>query len=124
MIIGIGTDIVEVSRIEKLLEKNNDFKNRCFTAAEQALADSRKDSATCYAGRWAAKEACAKALGCGIGADCALADVEILPNDSNAPQLFLHAAAWKRAALLGVKNHHVTISHEKNYAVATVILEN
>lgn len=124
MIIGIGTDITEVSRIGELLEKSGRFKERTFTAAEQKKCDQHKESAASYAGRWAAKEACAKALGCGIGAECALTDVEILNDAENAPYLLLHGAAEKRAEQLGVKHIYVSISHEKEYAVAFVILEN
>ena len=124
MIIGIGTDITEVSRIGELLEKSGRFKERTFTAAEQQKCDQHKESAASYAGHWAAKEACAKALGCGIGAECALTDVEILNDAENAPYLLLHGAAEKRAEKLGVKHIYVSISHEKEYAVAFVILEN
>jgi holo-[acyl-carrier protein] synthase len=124
MIIGIGTDITEVSRIGELLEKSGRFKERTFTAAEQQKCDRHKESTASYAGRWAAKEACAQALGCGIGAECALTDVEILNDAENAPYLLLHGAAEKRAEQLGVKHIYVSISHEKEYAVAFVILEN
>ena len=122
---NIGTDIVEISRIAEALERHGEqFKKRLLTEAEIALASTRKDAVTFYAGRWAAKEACAKALGCGIGAECALTDVEILNDAENAPYLLLHGAAEKRAEKLGVKHIYVSISHEKEYAVAFVILEN
>ena len=123
MIVGIGTDITAIARIREILAKTEKFKERNFTSAECAAGDLRKDSASYYAGRWAAKEACAKALGCGIGAECALTDVEILNDTAHAPCLTLHGAAERRAAQLGVKACHVSISHEQEYAVAFVILE-
>ena len=62
-IIGLGTDIVEIARLKKVLENNQEhFVSRVFTPAESVLAESKKNSSSCYAGRWAAKEAAAKAL--------------------------------------------------------------
>lgn len=122
-IIGLGTDIVEISRVEKVLESHGQhFTGRVFTPAEQALAESKKNSVTFYAGRWAAKEAAAKALGCGIGQNCALNEIEILNAPSGAPVLTFSGNAEKSAVAAGVKNIKVSISHETNYAVATVIL--
>jgi holo-[acyl-carrier protein] synthase len=123
MIIGIGTDLVEVARIRKLLNQSGQFKERVFTSAEQQRGNTLREPDTYYAGRWAAKEACAKALGCGIGSECALTDAEILNAIGNAPMLTLHGAAKKRAEKLGVKNIHISITHEKEYAAAFVILE-
>ena len=123
MIVGIGTDLAEIARIRGLLAKTEKFKERNFTSAEREAGDLRKDAAPYYAGRWAAKEACAKALGCGIGAECALTDEEITNDANNAPRLTLPGAAAKRAAKLGVNACHVSITHEQEYAAAFVILE-
>ena len=121
MIIGIGTDIVEIERIAASLSRHGEhFTERVFTPNETAQAHDR---ISYFAGRWAAKEAAAKALGCGIGEMCALTDIEIVDNDAGAPQLFCTAPALKTFAGKFLR-WHVSISHEKAYAVATVILEN
>lgn len=122
MIIGIGTDIVELSRLEKAMERGGDaFLKRVYTANELEAGRSRLEY---LGGRWAAKEAAAKALGCGIGSGCAFTDVEISDLPSGAPVLNCTAPAAKLLA----EHHrglrwHVSISHEHAYAVATVIVE-
>ena len=122
-IIGLGTDIVEISRLQKAIEDNREhFIARIYTPAESALAESKKNSVTCYAGRWAAKEAAAKALGCGIGKNCSFTDIEILNDPSGRPVMSFSGNAEKLAEALKVNDIKVSISHEVNYAVATVIL--
>ena len=122
-IIGLGTDIVEIQRIRNVLDSHGKhFTERTFTQAERAAAESRKESVTFYAGRWAAKEAAAKALGCGIGKDCALNEIEIINTPCGAPAMTFSGNAEKFAAEAGVKDIKISISHETNYAVATVIL--
>ena len=123
-IIGIGNDIVETARIADALSRHGEhFTKRLLTAAEATLASSRKDAVTFYAGRWAAKEACAKALGCGIGEHCSFTDIEILNTPSGVPQLTLRNAAFETFTRLGGTRIHCTISHEHHYAVATVVIE-
>ena len=122
-IIGLGTDIVEISRLKKALENNQEhFVSRVYTSAESALAESKKNSVACYAGRWAAKEAAAKALGCGIGKNCSFTDIEILNDPAGKPLMTFSGNAEKLAVSLGINDIKVSISHEINYAVATVIL--
>ncbi|MBE6367345.1 MAG: holo-[acyl-carrier-protein] synthase [Lentisphaerae bacterium] len=120
MIIGIGTDIVQTARLHSSLEK---VRNRCFTAAEIAYAEAFKDSIGHYAGRWAAKEALAKALGCGFGQSCEWQDIEILNNDNGKPEMRLSGKAADTFNSLHGKTIHLSISHEKDYATAFVILE-
>ena len=121
MILGIGTDIVEIERIAAVLSRHGEhFTERVFTANETAQAHDR---ISYFAGRWAAKEAAAKALGCGIGEMCALTDIEILDDAAGAPHLSCTAPAVKRFAGKTLR-WHVSISHEKAYAVATVLIEN
>ena len=120
-IIGLGTDIVEVSRVKKALEKPG-FRDRVFTLAEQLAGAEKKESASYYSGRWAAKEALAKALGCGIGKNCSFTDIQILNEPSGKPAMLLAGAAEIYANSLGVKVIKLSISHESSYAVATVIL--
>ena len=123
-IIGIGNDIVETVRIADALSRHGEhFTKRLLTAAEATLASSRKDATTFYAGRWAAKEACAKALGCGIGEHCSFTDIEILNSPSGVPQITLRNAALETFTRLGGTRIHCTISHEHRYAVAMVVIE-
>ena len=121
-IIGLGTDIVEIERIADVLSKHGEtFRKRLLTEAENALADKR-DAVTFCAGRWAAKEACAKALGSGIGEQCSFNDIEILNTPSGQPVITLKGAGLARFEKLGGKTIHLSISHERHYAVATVII--
>ena len=121
MIIGLGTDIVEIERVAAVLSRHGEhFSERVFTPGESAQAHDR---ISYFAGRWAAKEAAAKALGCGIGEMCALTDIEVIDDEAGAPRLSCTAPALKRFSGTGLR-WHVSISHEKAYAVATVILEN
>ena len=123
MIIGIGTDIVELDRLKAAVARNGEaFLQRVYTAAELAEA---KDRLEYLGGRWAAKEAAAKALGCGIGGGCLFTDIEVADNAAGAPTITCRApAAVRLAERCGNLRWHVSISHERAYAVATVIIEN
>ena len=122
-IIGLGTDIVEISRVKAVLERfSGRFHERVYTSLELMLGESKSGHIAYYAGRWAAKEAAAKALGCGIGEKCAFTDIEILNDDNGRPVLTFSGAAAKLAASLGVSEVKLSISHENHYAVATVII--
>jgi holo-[acyl-carrier protein] synthase len=124
MIRGIGTDIIGVSRIRRLMDKHGShFLEKIFTEPELLQMKSRAGKAHFLAGRWAAKEAVSKALGCGIGASCAWKDIEILNGELGGPSVSLSGAAAKTASRIGASNAHVSISHEKNHAVAFAILE-
>ena len=125
MIRGIGTDIVEIARIRQLLERHDRaFIQRVFTPEEQALAAAENaNAAQFYAGRWAAKEAAAKTLGTGIGAECGWLDLRILRGPAGQPQLELHGAAAESAKRLGIATIHITISHTKELAVACAVAE-
>lgn len=111
MIRGIGTDVIEIGRIERLLE-NPHFLDRVYTKAEQA----QLRSAQSYAANFAAKEAYSKALGTGISG-FSLTDVEILRNERGAPYLL----AYHGAACAG--RVHVSLSHCREYAIAYVVIE-
>jgi len=125
MILGIGTDIVEVARIQKMLERHADsFARRVLSEDEQKLLIKRKDQAQFCAGRWAIKEALSKALGTGIGKDCAMHEISTINNENGRPTVTLLGAALATFNKLGGKSIHISISHEKNYACANVVLEN
>ena len=121
MIAGLGNDITECARIAWALEKHGDlFLDHLLTGREKTESRGRLSY---YAGRWAAKEAIAKALGCGIGENCAFTDIEILDNEAGKPLVRLSGAAEITAKQLKADRIHLTISHEKDYAVATAVLE-
>ncbi len=124
MICGIGTDIVEIPRISGMVRRLGDtFLERAFTAAERREAALRKDPSGYYSGRWAAKEAAAKALGCGIGAGCSLTDIEILDDPAGKPVMTLSGNAAETLTSQGGKTLFVSISHEKDYATGFVVIE-
>lgn len=121
MIAGIGMDITETARIQQAVEKHGQhFLNRLLTVREQQESGGR---ITYYAGRWAAKEAIAKALGCGLGAQCSFTDIEILRQESGRPEAVLSGQAERTAADLKISRIHLTITHERLYAAATAVLE-
>lgn len=121
MIAGLGNDITECARIEQALEKHGElFLDHLLTGREKTESRNRLSY---YAGRWAAKEALAKALGCGIGEKCAFTDIEILDNEAGKPEVHLSGAAEITAKQLKAGRIHLSISHEKDYAVATAVLE-
>ena len=125
MITGIGTDIVEIARIAKMLEDHGkSFTEKIFTENEIKECEIRKNRAVYLAGRWAAKEALSKALGTGFGKKCSWRDVEILNNKNGKPEIKLSGTAEKTAEDQNVAAFHISISHETHYATATVILEN
>lgn len=122
-----GIDTVHIPRIVKSISRLGDaFLDRCFTAAEKEYALSFKAEARraeIYAGRFAAKEAFAKAVGTGILTDSlALTDVEILTDANGSPKLVLHGKAQKLAEELKVSSASVSITHEKDYAAAVCVL--
>jgi holo-[acyl-carrier protein] synthase len=126
VIIGIGHDVVEIGRINVILNSTSGerFMRRVLTEAELAEAHKRANRAEFVAGRFAAKEAVVKALGCGIGAAISFGDIEIMPDLSGKPYCTLSEQAWIR---LGMKKDacrlHVSISHERSLASAFAVLE-
>jgi holo-[acyl-carrier protein] synthase len=127
LIIGVGIDMVEISRVQSILEgaAGERFMNRVLTPAERALAAERKARlAEFTAGRFAAKEAVSKALGCGIGGIVGLQDMEIVPCDGGRPECVLSAASRQR---LGIHTEevrvHVSITHTERTAAAYAVAE-
>jgi len=121
MIYGIGTDITEVKRFQKWV-KDSDIINRFFNKEEMSSAKSESSKCEHYAARFAAKEAFSKALGTGIAFD--LKDVFIKKNSEGKPFLQIENSAKKLLdERCGKCNVHVSLSHEKEYAIAYVIIE-
>lgn len=124
MIKGVGTDIVETGRIKDLLDRHGQaFMRRILTHSETICAGERRDPVPFISGRWAAKEAISKALGCGIGGACGWTDMEVLPDANGKPHAALSGKARELASEMGVKHIHLSISHERGHAMATAILE-
>lgn len=121
MIIGTGVDIVEIDRIAKAA-KNERFFEKIFSEAEIALFEAGKYRMETVAGRFAAKEAVLKALGCGLG-DIPMKDIETLRAPSGQPMTTLKGLAKQKADALGVKHMHISISHSERYAVAQAVAE-
>ena len=121
MIVGIGTDIIEIERVKSAVDTNY-FKERVYTPKEQAYCESRgRQSAASYAARFAGKEAFFKALGTGIF--CSLTNVEILNNDKGCPYLNLTGEAAKLADRMNIKNIKISLSHSRDYATAVCVIE-
>ncbi len=124
MIYGVGTDIINIERVEHILSKNREgFVGRVLSEHEQALFANKGDSASYCAKRFAAKEAFAKALGTGIGKIVSFQDLTIRNNDSGKP--YFIPSEKLRLYLLNhnIKQAHLSLSDEKFNAVAFVVLE-
>jgi holo-[acyl-carrier protein] synthase len=113
-----GVDLIEISRIEEVVARHGKhYLERVYTPAELEQFGKRVES---LAGRFAAKEAVSKALGCGIG-EVTWQEIEILGNEQNAPILTLSGAAAEKAKSLGLMAWSVSISHSMSHAVAFVV---
>lgn len=133
MILGIGTDLTDIRRIEKTLERYGEqFENRIFTSREQKKAKSRKNAgkktvASTYAKRFAAKEACAKALGTGMKKGINWHDIEVVNSAAGYPSLVLHGGARKYLKTITPKDMvakiHLSVSDEYPFAQAMVVIE-
>ena len=124
MIVGIGTDLVEIARIERTVERHGErLALRVLAAGE--MDEYRRSSAPArlLAKRFAVKEAAGKALGTGIGQGVTFRDFILTHDDLGRPELRFEGVAMERCRLLGMTRAHVTISDEQRHAVAFVVLE-
>lgn len=122
-IAGIGTDIVEIARVEKALARQPRFAVRILTETEQASLACHKTPGRFLAKRFAAKEAAAKALGTGIANGVTFHDFTITNQASGQPTLRLSGRAAELAHARGIAHCWLTLSDEKAYAIAHVVLE-
>ncbi|NFM78456.1 holo-ACP synthase [Clostridium botulinum] len=123
MIYGIGTDITEIRRIEKAITRNKNFINKLFTRNEMDLWENKNFKLEFIAGRFAAKEAISKALGTGIR-DFNFKDIEIINNELGKPQVVLKPKVEDIIRKISQSYKiHLSISHEKEYAIAYALLE-
>lgn len=124
MIIGIGIDVMEVARMQRTIERYGEqFLNHVFSSQEQEDAPKGAGKPSYYAGRWAAKEAVAKALGTGIGKHCGWTDVRVRRGSLGKPQIELVGAAAETSGRLGASCIHISISHERHLACASAVIE-
>jgi holo-[acyl-carrier protein] synthase len=121
-IAGIGVDVVEIARVTAAIERHGDrFLQRVFTAGEMAYCGRMKPAMACYAARFAVKEAVAKALGTGIGADLGWLDIDVQRKSTGAPFIVLTGAGAEFAKRRGITEVLVSLSHSESYAVAQAI---
>ena len=128
MIIGLGSDLSDIRRIEATLERFGErFVNRIFTETERARSERKADRAASYAKRFAAKEACAKALGTGMRAGVFWRDMGVVNARSGQPTMALTGGAAKRLALLTPPGFtarvHLSLTDDHPYAQAFVVIE-
>ncbi|MBU2500596.1 holo-ACP synthase [bacterium] len=124
MILGLGTDLCEVSRMrEETAASAPGFAEAVFTPGEIAYCRSKHDPAQHFAARFAAKEACVKALAAGGGRGSFWQDIEVVHAEGGRPLLHLIGRAERIAADLGVRRAHLSLSHTRETAVAVVVLE-
>ncbi len=128
MILGIGTDLCNIDRIQRVLDRYGDrFRNRVFTDIEQAKAERRADTPGTYAKRWAAKEACSKALGTGLRMGIAWKDMAVSNLDTGQPVMQVTGWAAERLAEMTPPGHdtiiHVTLTDDHPWAQAFVVIE-
>jgi len=128
MILGIGTDLANIERIQKTLDRFEDrFRNRVFTETEQTRAERMTDPASVYAKRWAAKEACSKALGTGLRMGIAWRDMAVTNLRTGQP--IMHVSGWAKERLIEMTPEgyeaviHVTLTDDHPWAQAFVVIE-
>lgn len=128
MILGVGTDLANIERIAGVLDRHGDrFRDRVFTEIEQKKAERRQDTAGTYAKRWAAKEACSKALGTGLRMGIAWKDMAVKNLRTGQPVMEVSGWAAERLQNMTPQGHeaiiHVTLTDDHPWAQAFVVIE-
>lgn len=128
MILGLGSDLANIERIERTIARfGARFLNRVYTETEQALADRRAERVATYAKRWAAKEACSKALGTGLRMGIKWRDMGVVNLGTGQPTLALTGWAAERLAQMTPPGHvariHLTLTDDHPWAMAVVVIE-
>ena len=126
MIYGNGIDIIDINRIREVINKYGyRFKKRCFSISEIERSEKRLNNIESYAKRYAAKEACAKALGTGLARGVFWKDIEVENNQYGKPLIKLHGKAkeiFKNMNITSNTQIEISLSDEKKYAIANVII--
>ncbi len=128
MILGIGTDLANIERVGRTLDRFGDrFRNRVFTKTEQRKAERRRDAAGTYAKRWAAKEACSKALGTGLSMGISWKDMAVTNLETGQPRMAVTGWAAERLKSMTPDGCeaviHVTLTDDHPWAQAFVVIE-
>ena len=128
MILGVGTDLANIDRISGVLERHGDrFRNRVFTKTEQRKSERRKDVAGTYAKRWAAKEACSKALGTGLRMGISWKDMSVSNLSTGQPAMSVTGWAKERLNAMTPDGYsatiHVSLTDDHPWAQAFVLIE-
>lgn len=124
MIFGTGLDIIEIDRIKKSLERYSPrFENKVFTVGEINYCQSQADPGKHFAARFAVKEAVSKSLGTGISNDVGFKDIEVVNNESGKPIVKMAGRGKLLFEKLNLKSIHISISHDRHYAIAHAIAE-
>ena len=124
MVLGVGTDLIEIRRIEDSVAQYGDrFLHRVFTTGEIAYCQRKKHAAESFAARFAAKEAGAKALGTGISRGVSWKEFEVRRETGERPTLHLSGRAAERARTMGMQRLSLSLSHSRDVALAVVIAE-
>jgi len=123
LIFGIGTDIIEIARVEDKLSRTRGLRERVFTAREIEYSQTKAKSGQHFAARFAAKEAFLKAMGTGWRSGYRFNDVEIVNDQLGKPEIFVHGKVSEFCVANGIRRWHVTLSHSRELAKAVVVLE-
>ncbi len=124
MVIGLGTDLIEIERIERSVARFGErFLERVFTPGEIAYCHAKKGSAESFAARFAAKEAGAKALGTGISRGVGWKDFEVRRLPGQRPELHLSGRALQIAEALGIRRLSLSLTHSRAMSMAVVVAE-
>lgn len=124
MVLGLGSDLIEISRVAASIERFGDrFLHRVFTPGEIAYCQRKRNAAESFAARFAAKEAGAKALGTGISHGVAWPEIEVRREPSGKPTLHWSGRARQLAVALGVQRTSLTLTHSRDLAMAVVLIE-
>ena len=124
MVVGVGTDLIEISRIERSIRRFGErFLRRVYTQREIAYCQRKKNAAESFAARFAAKEAGAKALGTGISRGVNWLELEVAREMSGKPRLELSGRAAEMAQALGVTRTSLSLTHSRDVALAVVVME-
>ena len=123
MIMGLGTDIVEIASLQKAMEQSNRFAKRVFTEKEITYCESKPQKYQHYAARFAAKEAVMKALKTGWDKGVQWKQVEVINQSGGAPMIVPNGMAKELLDKMGATNIEVSLSHSEQYAIAVVCLQ-
>jgi holo-[acyl-carrier protein] synthase len=125
MVLGLGTDLIEIERVQQSLDRfGARFMHKVFTEGEIAYCQQKKHAAESFAARFAAKEAAAKALGTGISRGIGWQEIEVRRTPGERPTLHLSGRAAERAEAMGVRHLHLSLTHNRDVAMAVVVAEN